>query len=123
MRKTMIMMCTIHAILFFFSFAVVGFTSMLLNLIMTAWTYSITLTLREKQMVFYLLVLVIGIAEGVSTLLFEQLGNLQILGKMINVVIYTTVAYFVAKNYYFFRQDGGLHGKMRKAQETTEYLL
>ena len=47
-RKTMILMCTIHIILFLFSFAVVGFASMFLNLIMACWTYSITLTLREK---------------------------------------------------------------------------
>jgi hypothetical protein len=102
-RKTMILMCTIHIILFFFSFAVVGFNSMLLNLIMAAWTYSIILTLREKQMVFYLLVLAIGITEGTMNLLFEELGNLQILGKMINIVIYLAIGYFVAKNYYFFR--------------------
>ena len=76
---------------------------MLLNLIMAAWTYSIILTLREKQMVFYLLVLAIGITEGTMNLLFEELGNLQILGKMINIVIYLAIGYFVAKNYYFFR--------------------
>lgn len=75
-RKSMVLACVIHIILFLFSFAVVGFNSMLLNLIMAAWTYSITLTLRERQMVFYLLVLAIGICEGLMNLLFEQLGNL-----------------------------------------------
>lgn len=119
-KKAMILALVVHIILFFFSFAVVGFNSMLLNLIMSAWTYSITLTLRERQLVFYLLCLGIGTLEGIYSLLWDSMGNLQILGKMVNVVIYIVISYFVIKNYYMFRQSGGLHGK---AKDVTEKML
>ena len=110
LRKSMIAALVVHIILFFFSFAVVGFNSMILNLTMSMWTYSITLTLRERQTVFYLIILSIGVIEGIMSLLFDTLGNLQVLGKMINVVIYIVIVYLVAKNYYIFRKQGGLHG-------------
>ena len=42
--------------------------------------------------------------------MFDTLGNLQVLGKMINVVLYIVIVYFTAKNYYRFRRQGGLHG-------------
>ena len=48
MRKSMIAALVVHITLFFFSFAVVGFNSMILNLLMCMWTYSIILTLRER---------------------------------------------------------------------------
>lgn len=112
-HKTMICACTIHIILFLFSFAVVGFNSMMLNLVMACWTYSIYLTLREKQTIFYLLLLLLGTVEGIYNLLTEELGNLQILGKMINIVWYITIGYIVGKNYAMFRNSGGLHGKAK----------
>jgi hypothetical protein len=61
-------------------------------------------------MIFYLVILTIGILEGIASLLWDTLGNLQILGKMINICIYVVIAYLVGKNYYFFRKDGGYHG-------------
>lgn len=48
--------------------------------------------------------------EGAGSLMFDTLGNLQVLGKMINVVLYIVIVYFTAKNYYRFRKQGGLHG-------------
>ena len=110
LRKSMILALVVHIILFFFSFAVVGFNSMVLNLLMSMWTYSIQLTLRERQTVFYLIILALGVIEGIMSLLFDTLGNLQVLGKMINVVIYVVIMYIVVKNYYSFRKQGGLHG-------------
>jgi len=106
----MVMALVVHIILFFFSFAVVGFNSMILNLSMCAQVYSIILTLRERLTVCYVLILAIGIFEGAGSLMFDTLGNLQVLGKMINVVIYIVILYFTAKNYYKFRKQGGLHG-------------
>jgi hypothetical protein len=98
------MALVVHIVLFFFSFAVVGFNSMILNLSMCAQVYSIILTLRERQTVCYLFILSIGVFEGVASLLFDQLGNLQVLGKMINVVLYIVIVYLTAKNYYSFRK-------------------
>ena len=107
-KKAMRFALTIHMLLFFFSFALVGFASSLLNILMSCWTYSITLTLRESQMIFYLLILAVGIVERTYSLMLGELGNLQILGKMINLVVYCLIAYFVSKNYYLFRKGGGL---------------
>ena len=56
------------------------------------------------------------------SLLFDTLGNLQVLGKMINVVIYIVIVYLVAKNYYIFRKQGGLHG-VRLDEELLEDRL
>jgi len=83
---------------------------MVLNLSMCASTYSIMLTLRERQTVLYILILIVGVFEGFGSLFFDTLGNIQVLGKMINVVLYIVIVYFVAKNYYKFRQMGGLNG-------------
>jgi hypothetical protein len=66
----MILALVMHIILFFFSFAVVGFNSMILNLSMCASTYSIILTLRERQTVIYILILIVGAFEGIMSLLF-----------------------------------------------------
>ena len=107
----MIAALVVHTILFFFSLAVVGFNSMILNLVMCAWTYSICLTVRERSTVFYLIILSIGVIEGIMSLLFDTLGNLQVLGKMINIVIYVVIVYLVGKNYWMFRKEGGIHGK------------
>jgi len=66
----------IHILLFFFSFAVVGFMSSLINFLMASWTYSITLTLREKQMIFYIFILFFGILEALFSFYSEKHGNL-----------------------------------------------
>jgi hypothetical protein len=71
----------------------------MLNLACAAWTYSTYLNLRERQLIFYMLLLGFGILEGFYNLMFEENGNLQILGKMINVAIYFVIMYFVCKSY------------------------
>ena len=57
------------------------------------------------------------------SLLFDTLGNLQVLGKMINVVIYIVIVYLVTKNYYIFRKKGGLHGVRLDDELLEEKLL
>ena len=123
LRKSMIAALVVHIVLFFFSLAVVGFKSMILNLTMSCWTYSICLTVRERGTVFYLLILTIGVIEGIMSLLFDTLGNLQVLGKMINVVIYCVIIYLVGKNYWMFRKSGGLHGKQVEEQLIEEKIF
>ena len=119
----MIAALVVHIILFFFSLAVVGFNSMILNLVMCCWTYSVMLTVRERGTVFYLTILTIGVIEGIMSLLFDTLGNLQVLGKMINVVIYCVIIYLVGKNYFLFRKSGGLHGKQVEEQLLEEKIV
>ena len=75
-RKAMRLALAIHILLFFFSFAVVGFMSSLINFLMASWTYSITLTLREKQMIFYIFILFFGILEALFSFYSEKHGNL-----------------------------------------------
>lgn len=98
---------------------------MILNLSMCASTYSIILTLRERQTVIYILILIFGAFEGIMTLLFQEakLGNLQVLGKMINVVLYLVLAYLTSKNYYIFKKMGGLHGVRTNEDMLEDKLL
>ncbi len=79
---------------------------MLLNLCMAAWTYSIYLTIRERATVFYLIILCGGIIEAFTSLFFSgKMGNLQILGKMVNMVIYGVISYIVTKNYVLHKRS------------------
>jgi hypothetical protein len=40
----------------------------------------------------------------------DVLGNLQVLGKIINLVTYCLLMFVVGKCYYAFRHSGGLRG-------------
>jgi len=64
-----------HIALFFFSFAIVGFKSSLLNFLCGAWCYSTYLNCRQGQVYFYLFLLFLGLIEGFYNLLFEENGN------------------------------------------------
>ena len=86
-----------HIALFFFSFAIVGFKSSLLNFLCGAWCYSTYLNCRQSQVYFYLFLLFLGVVEGVYNLLWEENGNVQILGKLINMVVYTIILYLDVK--------------------------
>ena len=110
LRTALMITLIVHICLFFQSFAIVGFIEMLMNLLLSAIAYSAYLTMRERGVIFYLIVLVIAFIEGLVTLITEKLGNLQFLGKMINLVVYCLVFYLMSRAYYLFRKSGGIHG-------------
>ena len=115
-RTALSISLTTHILLFFTSFAIVGFISMLANLILCCICYSAFLTMRERSLVFYLFVLLIAFTEGTVSLFTSKLGNLQFLGKMINLCVYCLLAYMQGKAYYDFKKSGGLHGTALQEQ-------
>jgi len=84
---------------------------MVMNFLQASIAYSCYLTVREKEIVIYLFLLVIGSLEDIFSLRKDVLGNLQVLGKIINLVSYCLLLYVVGKCYYSFRHSGGLHGR------------
>ena len=110
LRKALLLACALHVGLFFFSFAVVGFSAMIMNLVEAAWSYSCYLTLRERAILFYMVLLLIGFCLNVASLCKDELGNLQILGKFINLIVSVLLGYIIGRGYYQFRKTGGLHG-------------
>jgi len=110
-RKAILFSLVLHILLFFFSFAVVGFRPMVMNFLLASIAYSCYLTVREKEIIIYLVLLTIGSFDDIVSLKKDVLGNLQVLGKIINLVTYCLLLYVVGKCYYAFRHAGGLHGR------------
>ena len=84
---------------------------MVMNFLLACIAYSCDLTVREKEIVIYLVLLTIGSFDDMVSLKKDVLGNLQVLGKIINLVTYCLLLYIVGKCYYSFRHAGGLHGR------------
>ena len=84
---------------------------MVMNFLLACIAYSCYLTVREKEIVIYLVLLTIGSFDDMVSLKKDVLGNLQVLGKIINLVTYCLLLYIVGKCYYSFRHAGGLHGR------------
>ena len=118
-RKVFLMGLIIHIFLFFFNFIIVGFQAMFMNVILSCITYSCYLTVREKEMIFYLIFLLFEISQEVYCLRKVALGNNQLLGTLVDIVIYFTLLVMVGRTYYGFRQSGGLRGK-GKAKDLIE---
>jgi hypothetical protein len=59
-RKSILFALVLHVLLFFFCLAVVGFIPMLANFMLSCWSYSCYLTIREKEIVIYLVLLSVG---------------------------------------------------------------
>ncbi len=122
-RKAVLFSLILHIILFFFSFAVVGFRPMVMNFLLACIAYSCYLTVREKEIVIYLVLLTIGSFDDMVSLKKDVLGNLQVLGKIINLVTYCLLLYVVGKSYYAFRHAGGLHGRGQQSNLIEDLAL
>ena len=109
--------------LFFFCLAVVGFIPMLANFLLSCWSYSCYLTIREKEIVIYLVLLGFGSIQGGLSLMHDVLGNFQVLGKIINLVTYCMLMFIVGKCYYAFRHSGGLRGMGQKSAFLEDQIL
>ena len=114
----------LHEALFIFCLALVGFGPMIFNFLQGLWTYSIYLTLREREMAFYMILLIgqvvqcvlglLGIGGGDDT---DKLGAFQMGGMIANTVACGILLVMNGRAWYQFHESGGLHGvdaKMRK---------
>ena len=107
----------VHVVLFFGSFAFVGFKSALINLALACWAYSCYLTMREKQAIFYVVLLVLAFAFSIVDLTRDLYGNLQFVSKLVNLVLYGILGVYTCYRYRDFRKSGGLHGTVAMLNE------
>ena len=113
-------MCLIATLLHFtlvlLSLALIGFKPMVFNLVQVCWVYSCYLTLREREVVVYLLILAAQIIYCLTRIL--GIGDhhdgvnstFQSLGHMIIMAVCILLAYMVGRAYWDFHQGRGLKG-------------
>mmetsp|Transcript_35844 Transcript_35844/g.54955 ORF Transcript_35844/g.54955 Transcript_35844/m.54955 type:complete len:189 (+) Transcript_35844:28-594(+) len=114
--------CFFHCLFFIFSMAVVGFTTMLCNLLLCVWSYSAYLTLREWTVLFYFFLLatttIYMITDGVQS----KKESVQVIGILVNALFYVLAIYFIGTAYLYFRKNGGIKG-LNPTEELPEERL
>ena len=118
LRRMLFVAMIIHAGLAAWALALIGFVPMILNLLQLAWSYSCYLTLREREVLVYMILLLGQFIYNMCCLLGthdgdEDLTSIQQLGKMVSAVLCVLLGYTVGKAYYDFRKSGGLHGDLK----------
>ena len=114
LRNVLLIATLLHFTLVLLSLALIGFKPMIFNLAQVMICYSCYLTIREREVVFYLLVLAAQIFYCVTRILGfgeeEQKGTFQSLGNMIIMGVCVLLAYLVGKAWWDFHSRGGLKG-------------
>ena len=77
LRKTLFAASIVHSVLTMGCLAIVGFMPMLFNMLQACWSYSCYLTLREREVwvymvilflqLFYLVLHLLGFGDGIGT--------------------------------------------------------
>ena len=114
MRCVSAISVVIHNCLFIFCLAFVGFYPMIFNFVQACWSYSVYLTLREREMAFYLLLLVGQVVCDLSLIRRAEEGKivgLQLGGFIGNMVACGILLWANGRAWYSFRNSGGLRGK------------
>ena len=84
---------------------------MLLNIANAAWSYSCYLTLRERELGVYFVILIGQVVDHVVTLFADKKhGNVQVLGHLICLAFIALTGFYVGRSWYHFRKTGGLRG-------------
>ena len=103
--------CTIlNAIFFLASLTTIGFVAMLQNIAFGFWSYSCFLTLKEWQVIIYIIGLFFGIAHGIFSIF--QYSQLRLLFFILHLIYLSFALYFTVRAYKNFRVTGGIHGKL-----------
>ena len=111
MRYAMAAVTALHGFMFVLSICLVGFFPMLYNLILAAWAYSCYLTLREREIIFYFIMIVVVVTLEVLRLFDEKKeGSWQSLSSIVLLGLYGLTLYISGRYYHAFRVSGGLHG-------------
>ena len=101
----------IHTLLYLLCLAIVGFLPMILNILNAAWAYSCYLTLRERELAVYFVILIGQTVDHVVTIFGDKdLGNVQVLGHLICTTFIVLTGFYVGRAWYHFRKTGGLRG-------------
>ena len=128
LRCNLLIATIVHSGLAFFCLALVGFWPMVINLLQACVVYSCYLTMREREIVVYLILIVIQMVTDFFSLFKEDKdtnskGSLKFLGVMVLVCTCAILGYMVGKAYYEFRKIGGLHMKYKYLDENQRPLL
>jgi len=110
LQKLMKIAIALHTFFFVFSLALVGFKSMLFNLMLTCWAYSCYLTLSAMSCLLYLVSLILCAFYAIFRGLGEKTESYQQIGIVANAAFYIAMTYFIGKAYMAFRYSGGLDG-------------
>ena len=122
MRYAMAAVTGLHGFMFVLSLCLVGFYPMLYNLLLAAWAYSCYLTLREREIVFYFILVVVASVLELMRLFDENKeGSWQSLGGMAELGLYCLALYISGRYYYVFRISGGLHGISENSKQARRY--
>ena len=114
LRRVLKWLTVCHIISFLVSLTVIGFFSMLSEIGYSAWAYSCFLTLREWQVILYLLLLLIGIINGFFNIF--AFSTVSLLFYIVTLVFLGFALYFLFFAYKAFRMAGGIHGGVPKAK-------
>ena len=99
--------------------ALVGFPSMIINLILASWSYSVFLTLNEWKVALYIFFLFVSTVSGLFYGLWEKKDSVQVMGLIVNCCFYIANIYFTALAYWSFRKTGGIKG-LKPTQNLAE---
>ena len=114
MRTVSLISCILHNLLFIFCLALVGAGPMVFNFLQAAWIYSVFLTMRQREMVVYLLLVLGQIAQCLTMMLKDRevpLGAFQSGGLIGNCVACCLLLWFNGRAFYLFHESGGLRGR------------
>ena len=98
----------LHIGFFGVSLSLIGFRSMISELLFAMWAYSTFLTLREWQVIMYVIGLFFALVYGIFHLFTYP--KYSLLFYIINVIFLGLAFYFVVLAYKNFRYTGGIHG-------------
>jgi hypothetical protein len=124
LRKCVGWSTVLHIIFFAFSLAFVGFLPMISNLFLATFGYSVFLTLRECEVVVYLVTILSAISGGFFDLMHHKDNDAsQKMGLIVMMASYVWVIYYLCRAYYFFRKSGGIKGSRIDNQLLLEEKL
>ena len=122
MRLAMTATTSIHCILYLVCLVLVGFWPMMYNIILAAWSYSCQLTLREREIIFYFVLVILFMVLQFMRLFDDKAeGSIQTLSGMIVAGMYALCLWISGRYYYAFRVSGGLRGSVDNSKQARKY--
>ena len=85
LRKMLLMAIILHCVFFIASLALIGFETMVINLLLCCWAYSVYLTLNQCSIILYIFFLLSGASCGLFYGLGKKTQSYQITGLLANV--------------------------------------
>ena len=120
LRCIMCIATVMHFGMALFCMALVGFPAMILNMLQCLWTYSVYLTLREREMCLYILALLAQIAQSLCFLFRGEekpTGAFQTGGTIGNIVGCGVMLIVGGRALWLFHKTGGLHYTIPEADD------